>query len=214
MKFTQLHRLLFPDKCLLCGKLLDTDETDLCRRCTMLYPPLPSVKKKIPFLSGCTAVWYYEKDVRDSLLRYKFGRKRHYAQAYARYLAPKLADLNFDYVAWVPVSARRRFTRGYDQVQLLADALCRQRGYQAIHCLRKIRHNRAQAGIRELSHRRANVLGVYRVTCPEQIAGMRILLLDDIITTGSTISECAKTLRSAGAADVFGAAVALAKNYK
>ena len=67
---------------------------------------------------------------------------------------------------------------------------------------------RDRSSIREREQRRANVLGAYRAIRPEALAGKRILLLDDIITTGATVSECARVLQTAGAAQVLCAAVA------
>ena len=74
---------------------------------------------------------------------------------------------------------------------------------------RKTVHNPAQSGLKEAAARRANVLGVYEAVDPERISGHRILLVDDICTTGATLAECARVLREAGAADVVCAAAAL-----
>ena len=75
--------------------------------------------------------------------------------------------------------------------------------------VRKTVHNPAQSGLKEAAARRANVLGVYEAVDPERISGHRILLVDDICTTGATLAECARVLREAGAADVVCAAAAL-----
>ena len=76
--------------------------------------------------------------------------------------------------------------------------------------LEKYRDNRANSGLRTPEERRANVLGVYRAAAPDRIAGKRVLLLDDIVTTGATASECARVLLTAGAEEVLFAAVAAA----
>ena len=77
--------------------------------------------------------------------------------------------------------------------------------------VKKVRHNRPQSGISGMKERRANALDAYREINPEAIAGKRILLLDDIITTGATAGECAKVLRKHGAIEVHCAAVAAAR---
>jgi predicted amidophosphoribosyltransferase len=120
----------------------------------------------------------------------------------------------FDLITWVPISRIRRLRRGYDQVELLAYAVCAELGVEPVSTLRKIRHNRAQSGIVGQAHRRANVLGVYTAVEPEKFIDKRILLLDDIITTGATISECARVLLTAGAKEVHCAAVAAVKEHK
>lgn len=203
--------LLFPGKCLLCGRLLADAQTDLCADCRSNAPYCEDRHKTIPFVDKWEAVWYYEEQVRESLLRYKFSGKAHYAQAYGRFLALRISQRfgdGFDVLTYVPVSARRRFSRGYDQVRLLAQAVGDELGCGFVKTLRKVRHNVAQSSIKEDERRRANVLGVYRVRAPDLIRGKRVLLLDDIITTGSTVSECAKTLKLSGATEVLCAAMA------
>ena len=116
----------------------------------------------------------------------------------------------FDVLTWVPVSPWRRFTRGYDQVELLAAAVGAELGMEPVRTLRKIRNNPPQSGITGLAQRRANVLGVYRIADPELVRGKRILLLDDIITTGATAGECARVLLTAGAKEVHCGCIAAA----
>lgn len=209
-----LLQLLFPDKCILCGKLLYKEEQDLCRDCRIDSPEYGTRKETIQFLDSFTAVWYYEGNVRRSLLRYKFYNARSFAHGYGRLLAMKLLQENpegFDCITWVPVSPLRKFTRGYDQVELLAKAVCRELGVAPVPLIKKIRHNRPQSGISGVAARRANVLGAYREINREAIAGKRILLLDDVLTTGATAGECARVLLTSGAKEVHCAAVAAAR---
>ena len=216
MKINDLiAHLLFPEKCLLCTKLLHAPEVLLCNRCAVEAPEALKLKRRIPFLSGAFALWYYENDVRGSLLRFKFFGRRSYAQGYGAIVAMKLQDLHqqYDLITWVPVSRLRKLKRGYDQVELIAYALCRELQVTPVPCLKKIRHNPPQSRIASAAQRRANVLGAYKVLNPDLVAGKRILLLDDIITTGATISECAKTLMAAGAKEVYGVAVAAARRH-
>lgn len=209
-------RLIFPDKCLLCGKMLQTPGIYLCPKCLANTPEALKLKQKIPFLSGAFALWYYEGAVRTSILRYKFRRRRGYARDYGSTLAGKLADLHkqYDLIVWVPVSRLRKLKRGFDQVELVARVLCKELGRTPVPCLKKIRHTPPQSGIVSAAQRRANVLGAYKVLDPEFVRGKKILLLDDIITTGATISECAKTLMAAGAKEVYGVAIATTRQYK
>ena len=209
-----LMQLLFPAKCILCGKLLQKEELDLCRDCRRDSPEYGNRKDNLQFLDSFTAVWYYEGNVRRSLLRYKFYNARSYAAGYGRLLAMKLeanTPEGFDCLTWVPVSSLRKLSRGYDQVELLAAAVGRELGTVPVPLLKKVRHNRPQSGIADAAARRANVLGAYRVTDPAAVAGKRILLLDDILTTGATASEAARVLKTAGAKEIYCAAVAARK---
>ena len=209
-----LMELLFPAKCILCGELLERNQQDLCRECRADSPEYPNRKEKIQFLDSFTAVWYYEGNVRRSLLRYKFYNSRSFAEGYGRLLAMKVLENHpedFDCLTWVPVSRLRKLRRGYDQVELLARAVGRELGKEPVPLLKKVRHNRPQSGLKDSSKRRANVLGVYRELDREQITGKRILLLDDILTTGATAGECARVLLTCGAKEIHCAAVAAAR---
>ena len=207
--------LLFPPKCLLCGRVLERGEIDLCHQCRTDSPECPVSKSKLPFLDSWVAVWYYEGHVRRSLLRYKFQGSRCYAAGYGRLLAMKLLQEQpegFDLVTWVPISRLRKLKRGFDQVEELALYVGKELGIQPLRLLKKIRHNPPQSGISEQAQRRANVLGAYQVTDPQYIEGKKILLLDDIVTTGATAGEAARMLLTAGAKEVHFGAVAAARH--
>ena len=214
------HRLLnffFPNKCLLCRRLLTDTETDLCHDCRQNAPVFTKAKNRHSFIARWTAVWYYKDDVRRSMLRYKFYRFRSYAPVYGRFLAMKLQAAGmdeFDVLTWVPISALRKLRRGYDQTELLAKAVAKELGVSATKCLVKIRHNPAQSGLKDPARRRANVLGAYKIKRPDLVRGKQILLLDDVITTGATASECARVLLTAGAKEVYCAAMAAANQDK
>ncbi len=213
--FHKIISILFPPKCILCRRILSKDETDLCHNCRANTPEFGKSKFSLSFLAEWTAVWYYKDDARKSLLRYKFSGRRSYASAYGKLLAMKLereAFLDFDVLTWVPIGPLRRFRRGYDQDELLAKALGAELGRPAVQTLRKIRNTPPQSGLKGVSRRRANVLGAYRALDPEAVRGKRILLIDDIITTGATVSECARVLLTAGAKEVTCAAMAAASH--
>ena len=209
-----LMELLFPPKCVLCRKLLKSGEMDLCGDCRADAPEYPGKKINIRFLDSFAAVWYYEGNVRGSILRYKFYNARSYAPSYGRILGMKLLreyPEGFDALTWVPVSRLRKLRRGYDQVELLARAVGRELELSPIPTLQKIRNNRPQSRLKDPAARRANVLGAYRLLEGAAVKGQRVLLLDDILTTGATAGECARVLLSAGAKEVHCAAVAAAR---
>lgn len=208
-----LTNLLFPPKCVLCRKILQKHETDLCHSCREDAPEFEKSKRKIPFVAHWTGIWYYRGNVRGSIHRYKFANARRYAAAYARLLAVQLQKEemdSFDILSWIPVSRSRKRKRGYDQSQLLAEALGRELGCAPVAVLKKQRNNPPQSSISQEAERRANVMNVYGVTDPGLIRGKRILLVDDVVTTGSTASESGKTLLIYGAKEIFLATVAVA----
>jgi len=208
-----LSALLFPDKCVLCGQILKKEEMDLCRTCRVDAPDCPISKIKYPFLDKWTALWYYEGTVRRSLLRYKFYGRRGYADPYGRMLAMKLLRedrADADLVTWIPISEKRKRKRGFDQVELLAETVSAELQIPVMPLLWKRRDNPPQSGIAGQAQRRANVLGAYEAINLQEISGKRILLLDDILTTGATAGEAARVLLTAGAKSVELAAVAAA----
>lgn len=212
--FHRLLSLLFPPRCVLCKAFLTKEETDYCHNCRKNAPVFEKSNFKLSFLAGWTAVWYYKDMVRGSLLRYKFAGRRSYACAYGRSLGMKLQKQGpeFDILTFVPTATLRKLCRGYDQSELLANAVGNELGVTPEKTLKKCRNNPPQSGIKDIAQRRANVLGVYQAVNPEQLQNKRILLLDDIITTGATASECARVLLTAGAKEVYCAAVAVSNH--
>ena len=207
------NHLLFPPKCTLCRAVLEREETDFCRQCRATAPEYPQGKLKLQFVDSAAAVWYYKDNVRLSLHRYKFRRARHLAEPFGKMLAMKVLSSGMeevDLVTWVPISPIRKLFRGYDQDQLLAEVAARELGIPCVPLLKKIRHNRPQSGIEGYARRRANVLGVYRTVNEDRIPGAKILLVDDILTTGATLGECARELLTAGAKEIHCAVVASA----
>ena len=116
--------------------------------------------------------------------------------------------MDADLITWVPLSRKRLRKRGYDQAKLIAEAVSVRLGVPCVPVLRKLRNIRAQSSLQDAVQRQRNIRNVYSVSEPEKIRGKRILLIDDIVTTGATLSECARTLREAGAAEVIAAAAA------
>ena len=212
--FSSISALLFPPKCVLCRKLLSEGERDLCSQCRRETENCDSANVKLPHLAQWISLWYYEGDVRKSILRFKFYGQRSYAKNYGSLLADKLLseDIRFDVLTWVPVSRLRKFRRGYDQVQLIAQALGAEMEVVPVDTLKKLRNNRPQSGLGNASRRRANVLGIYRCIDPEVVMGRRVLLLDDVLTTGATAGECARVLLTAGAKAVICATIAAASH--
>ena len=209
--------LLYPRKCIFCRKLLTRNETDLCRECRETAPIFQKSKNKYSFIARWTAVWYYKDKARDSILMYKFGEQLSFYRAYGRFLAMKLYQEgmdDFDLLTWIPVSRLRKLQRTFDQVELLAQQVGKEFSVKPVRTLVKIRNTPPQSGIHNTAARKANVLGAYRVKDPKLVEGKRILLLDDVITTGSTASECARTLLSAGAKEVIFGAIATTGNEK
>lgn len=210
---SSLMDLLFPPRCPFCRKLLKKGEDGLCQKCAegLPYTEGAAVFTEGEFFSECVSPLYYKDSVRDSILRFKFRELTNYATCYGDLLADCIRQNlagKYDLISWVPISAKRKKARGYDQSMLLAMAAALALDDVAVETLRKHKDVPAQSGLDAAEKRRANVLGAYEAADPELIAGKRVLLIDDIVTTGSTLSECARTLLMAEAKEVICAVLA------
>lgn len=195
--------VFFPRKCPFCGKL--TGKTLLCETCGAALPRCEEIRQGADF-GRCTAPLYYEGPVRDAILAFKFKAKLGGLDAFGRLMAQTAAERysgEFDAITWVPVSKKRLKKRGFDQARYLTASMCVDWHVAPLETLRKVTDNPPQSGLDDAAARRANVLGVYEAVSPEQFAGKRLLLVDDICTTGATLGECACVLKAAGAAEVL-----------
>lgn len=212
--FPWLLDLIYPPKCAFCGKLLGKDETDLCAKCRKGLPEVSGSIKRGEAFRQCWSVCYYEDVVVDSIHRLKFNGMQQYARVYGRLIAMLLlrGKVKFDVLTWVPISSKRRRKRGYEQTKLIAKTVAAELGCACVQTLSKVRDNPPQYTQKSAAERRGNVLNAYRAVRPDRFRGKRVLLIDDVITTGATLSECSKTLLMAGAAQVECATLAAAQN--
>lgn len=207
--------VLFPRRCPFCRKLLDGKRL-ICRDCAKSLPRVHenSHVRRYANIAECHSALYYEDAVRESLLRYKFGGAAAYADTYAAIMESCIDDvpINCDVVTWVPLSRKRLRRRGYDQARLLAEPVAKHLGVPCVQLVVKTRNNPAQSGTKGRDKRAANVSGVYSPAPGTSAAGLRVLLVDDIVTTGATLSECARILKAAGADKIFALTLAMTRD--
>ena len=210
MKFTDtLLDLLFPPKCPFCRKVQDAP--GMCPACEKSLPWTDEAHGLRTLRGGllCAAPLWYENSVREAIRRFKFHGGVSAAKPLGELIAQAAAERfsgEFDVVTWVPVSAKRLRQRGYDQSRLLAEKACSLWGVEPEPLLRKVRDNPAQSSLDSAADRWRNTRGVYAAA--GEPAGKRILLIDDVCSTGSTLVSAAETLLAAGAAGVVCAAAA------
>ncbi len=201
-------KLLFPPKCMLCGMPLRDNEEICgdCRQKVLLNTAPPRMEKGAFFEKAAAGLWY-ETHVRNAVHGLKYREKQNYARPLARVMTyayqHKIGE-ECDLIAFVPTNPSTLRKRGYDQAQLLAEALSEMLDIPWVQALEKTRETQPMHGLKP-DARRANVLGAYRVCCQaDLLRGKRVLLVDDILTTGSTLSECARMLKAAGTLRVYG----------
>jgi ComF family protein len=147
----------------------------------------------------------YEGTLRELIHVYKYGKVRTLADPLGGFLGRALArDERYDLVTPVPLHWRRRWQRGFNQSELLAREIERRCGIPFAHTLRRVRSTSAQAGLSNTARRR-NVAAAFtarRTLKADVLRGRRVLLVDDVMTTGSTAAACSQALKNAGAARV------------
>ncbi|MGP8049864.1 MAG: ComF family protein [Desulfobaccales bacterium] len=180
--------------CLCCGRVFTAREGGdrLCGECAAEPPPYDRAR----------AAALYEGPVAAAIKRFKFSAQMAYLPLLQSWLQqPACLELaaTADLLVPVPLHPRRLKARGFNQAVLLAQ------GFKAAalgrEVLTRVRHTVPQVGLKP-KERRANVRAAFSVARPEAVWGKKILLLDDLYTTGATVKECALALRRAGAAGV------------
>lgn len=234
-----LFDLLLPPCCPLCGTLLKSGVGDAfcpacldafapldsacCPRCALPYP-LPSgsdhlceacLRHEPPFVWTC-CLGLYEAKLREAVHAFKFHGKVHFDRPLARLLAARLETVRQDYrpdlLIAVPLHRQRLRARTYNQSLLLARELGRFWRLPApARLLRRVRPTHSQQGLSG-DDRRRNLKGAFALT--QKLAGQRVLLVDDVLTTGATARECAATLLAGGASSVAVAVLARARLQK
>lgn len=152
--------------------------------------------------------------VRDVIHEFKYNRQIHLRHLVARWLRAALDDerlrgQQFDVLVPVPLHPARQRERGFNQATLLAELLS---AHAAIPCrslLKRIRYTTTQTAL-DRAERMENLHNAFRLRKNTDVRGLRMLLIDDVLTTGSTLSECARVLKRAGAKSVHAATAARA----
>ena len=205
---SRLLDLFYPPRCVWCHRFLIGKEKEegVCRSCLTSLPFFNREKRKKnqPGLDSCISLLEYTGDVRQSILRYKFNGLSFYSSVYANLMFNSLDQDEYacDLITWVPLSRKRLRSRGYDQAKLLSKEFAARVGLPCEELLEKVRNTAPQSGTGSRAERKANIKDAYRAKQEEKIAGKSILLIDDIVTTGATLSECAQVLKAAGARQV------------
>lgn len=209
------------DFCPDCAGAITADPYHICRRCTSNVGEFADVSAGCPrcredrfHFDAAVRLGPYDGRLRDMILSMKRRAGEGLAEAVGRLWAEHHADqfraLGVGVVIPVPLHWWRRFRRGYNQAETVAAAVARHLG--AEHrpgWLRRVRPTVSQVGL-SASERRANVRGAFRATRSARLAGATVLLVDDVMTTGSTASEAARALKAAGAGTVYAAVLASA----
>lgn len=184
---------------------------DICAACGEKLPYTGrKCRTKGEFFSECLSPLFYDGSAGEALRRFKFMGKASYARRFGRMIADCVRENGrggYEVVTWVPISLRRMRKRGYCQAKLLARETAKELDIDCAALLRKRRHTPPQSTLRGLAARKANISGAFAAVKKSGIEGRSVLLIDDVVTTGATLSECTRMLLMAGAREVSCATV-------
>lgn len=202
---SDLIDLIFPRHCLVCGEVLSRQEQDLCLDC--LYK-LPKIEKihideiekvfwgKCDIVSAMSYIYYRKESPYNRLLhKMKYGNRPEVGRRLAMMAAEGLMQNGFfngiDAIVPLPLSKKKHRQRGYNQSDYIAEGLSQKSGIPVIKdCVVRTRANETQTH-KSREERWRNVEGIFSLAKPEAIEGKHILLIDDILTTGATLTNCA-----------------------
>ncbi len=225
---SRLFALIFPDDCRICATpLTHVSRIPVCPAC--LAKPVPLTAEhfcavcRTPFLNsfpldenglcglcrlglnsfdGAYSFGSYEGELRTLIHLFKYGKVQTLAGPLGKLLARALPrEQTYDLIAPLPLHWFKRWQRGFNQSELLAREISRRTGVPVRKPIRRVRNTIAQAGLTN-AKRRDNVARAFRVKPRQSLDGLRVLLIDDVMTTGATAGACAAALKKAGARHV------------
>lgn len=194
--------LIYPNVCGICDKLCDDD---IRKKCEIKLNNISKIKidrYTNKYFKKHLYIFKYEGIIKERLIKYKFNERNYIYKAFVKFMLKnkKICDFfkNYDIIIPVPIHTKRRMERGYNQSALIAKAISKkipQIDYLEDILIKKI-NNKPQS-TKSKFERKNNVIGAYYLKNKEKINNKKILLLDDIYTTGNTVNECCKILQSA-----------------
>ena len=202
--YDRILDLVYPPVCGICGKF---NQDFLCKKCQKMLEAeakfkIDKVDNQEYFFENHLYIFKYEGIIRKLILNYKFNEKSFLYKTFVNFLLKneKFFKIlkSYDTIIPVPVSSKRMNERGYNQSELIANDIVKQiaEGECIIDCLIKNKNIIEQSKLNK-EQRQKNIQGVYILKNKEKLINKKILLIDDIYTTGSTANECCKILQEA-----------------
>jgi len=222
--------IIFPPKCGFCGEVT-INKRFICEKChdlsTQKYINRCKFCGKISYESICSECSnkriYYEKlifcseyteEFKHKIHLYKFSDKKYYYHFFTELISERVRNEEFDLIIPVPISKERYKERGYNQAELISKKLARilDKPYSS-DILIKTRNNERQS-MQNFKDRIKSIKNVFEVADNIKVSDKKILLIDDIFATGSTVNECCRVLKKAGVKDIKVAVICISHTLK
>ena len=211
---------LYPPTCIICGKSANYYICEKCNKRIKKYEEYHYLSRDednnypIRHYDELIYILRYEKIIRKIMINYKFYSKPYISYFFAyrilnnKYLCEKIKE--YDYIVPVPMSENKEKSRGYNQTKLITSIISKRLKIKESNNLKKVNNTLTQGKLNRLE-RINNIEGIYYIENNLEFIGKRIVLLDDIYTTGSTIEECARVISKSGAKEIF--VIILARDF-
>ena len=194
--------LLYPNVCCLCDKICDDY---ICPKCKIKLNKIAKFKTNKynnKYFRKHIYLFKYDGIIKDTLIKYKFREKNYKYKGFVNFLLKnkKICEIlkSYDIIIPVPIHRIRKLERGYNQSELLATEIAK--SIDGLKCETKIlikKINNKPQSTNGKSERKQNVIGAYYLKNEYKLKNKKVILLDDIFTTGNTVNECCKILRKA-----------------
>lgn len=188
--------MFLPERCPYCAKVIEFNKI-ACNKCIKKFPETYSINSAIGGYP-CVSPFFYQGIFADAVKRFKFHNFKESSDKLARVVCDSIRKRydtdEIDIITFVPMHPKKQRKRGFNQSELLAKDISKELNIPCKKLLEIIKNNDEQHNCASLAQRRKNVKGVYKAVKDETIKGKTILIIDDILTTGYTLGECAKTL--------------------
>lgn len=211
--FKKILAILFPVRCPFCNEVIEHNEV-VCETCREKIN-VKNIKSILTTRNGqnfvCLAPFTYTEPIRSAIHEYKFKGAKGFASPFGKYVADVLRE-NFDIstidvITSIPLHKKRKKERGFNQSEIFAREISLLTGIKYVELLRKVKNNKIQHKL-SLDERIENVKNVYELREDVDVKGKTVVICDDILTTGNTMSECANVIFLAGAKQILGATIA------
>jgi ComF family protein len=220
--FEKILDIIFPPKCIFCNKILNYGvKSSICENCNLKIPFLNgrdiNLIKTNNYFDDIICVCEYSGIIKEALIKYKFFNRPSFGRTFAKLIYDKIKGMTdwekVDIIIGVPLHRKKEKKRGYNQAHLISKQLGRLLEIKVNKNILVRTKNTDSQSLLNRADRLRNVKDAFLVTDSNLVKDKSILILDDILTTGTTLDECCKALKDAGARKVIAAVIATGRKF-